>query len=99
MTDDHWKNRSTRMRCATCMWYVAKNPPSGVPDEFLYPLSLGRCRRHAPTMSGYPVVYEADWCGDHKLDETARMQMKAKCEKELRETLGGMMKGDSSCKP
>jgi hypothetical protein len=30
---------------------------------------LGRCRRHAPTMSGFPVVYEDDWCGDHKLKE------------------------------
>lgn len=31
--------------------------------------SIGRCRRRAPTMSGYPVVFLADWCGDHKLDE------------------------------
>ena len=30
---------------------------------------LGRCRRHAPTMSVYPVVFRDDWCGDHKLDE------------------------------
>jgi hypothetical protein len=30
---------------------------------------VGRCRRHAPTMTGYPVVYTSDWCGDHKLDE------------------------------
>jgi hypothetical protein len=30
---------------------------------------LGRCRRHAPTMSGFPVVYKGDWCGDHKIDE------------------------------
>jgi len=30
---------------------------------------LGRCRRHAPTMSGHPAVYQSDWCGDHKLDE------------------------------
>jgi hypothetical protein len=34
--------------------------------------SLGRCRRHAPTMSGYPVVFKNDWCGDHKLDETKK---------------------------
>lgn len=20
-------------------------------------------------MNGYPVVFETDWCGDHKLDE------------------------------
>jgi hypothetical protein len=31
-----------------------------------------RCRRHAPTMSGYPAVYPSDWCGDHKIDK-ARM--------------------------
>jgi hypothetical protein len=30
---------------------------------------LGRCRRHSPTMSGWPVVFVNDWCGDHKLDE------------------------------
>jgi hypothetical protein len=28
------------------------------------------CMRFAPTMNGFPVVFEADWCGDHKLDET-----------------------------
>jgi len=33
-------------------------------------LILGRCRRHAPTMSGWPVMFLTDWCGDHKLDET-----------------------------
>jgi hypothetical protein len=31
--------------------------------------NIGRCRKHAPTMSGYPAVYMNDWCGDHKLDE------------------------------
>lgn len=31
---------------------------------------FGRCRRHAPTMSGFPAVFGHDWCGDHKLDET-----------------------------
>ncbi|HYL22479.1 MAG TPA: hypothetical protein VEU74_12010 [Gemmatimonadales bacterium] len=31
---------------------------------------LGRCRRHAPTLSGWPAVFNQDWCGDHKLDET-----------------------------
>lgn len=28
-----------------------------------------RCRRHAPTLQGYPAVYPDDWCGDHKLDK------------------------------
>ena len=31
--------------------------------------SVGRCRRRAPTMNGYPVIFADDWCGDHKLDE------------------------------
>ena len=28
-----------------------------------------RCRRHAPTLEGYPAVYEHDWCGDHKVSK------------------------------
>lgn len=54
---DPWQHRAERMRCKTCMWFIAK---AG---------NVGRCRRHAPTMSGYPVVFTTDWCGDHKLDE------------------------------
>lgn len=30
---------------------------------------IGRCRRNAPTMNGFPVVFKEDWCGNHKLDE------------------------------
>jgi len=55
---DPWKHRSTGMTCITCMWHVPKGETP-----------IGRCRRHAPTMSGYPAVFEKDWCGDHKLDE------------------------------
>lgn len=33
------------------------------------PATIGRCRRHAPTLRVFPVVYPNDWCGDHKLDE------------------------------
>jgi len=60
---DPWKHRSAAMSCASCMWFVKKEAanPAAAP--------VGRCRRHAPTMSGYPVVFKADWCGDHKLDE------------------------------
>ncbi len=67
MGDDPWKNRSQGMRCATCMFYVVKEVVAspGTP-----PRDLGRCRRHAPTMSGYPAVFPNDWCGDHKLDES-----------------------------
>jgi len=70
---DPWKHRSCGMKCQTCMWFVQKteittncwhNPPK-VNQKI-----VGRCRRHAPTMTGYPVCYEDDWCGDHKLDET-----------------------------
>lgn len=60
---DPWKHRAAGMRCATCIWSVAKTRADGAPSE------VARCRRHAPTMNGYPVVYLTDWCGDHRLDE------------------------------
>lgn len=62
---DPWKHRSKGMSCSTCMWYVVKVASTGAGEG----RTLGRCRRHAPTMNGYPVVFDADWCGDHKLDE------------------------------
>ncbi len=31
--------------------------------------AIGRCRRHAPTLNGWPIVFMEDWCGDHRLDE------------------------------
>src|SRR5690606_24190783 len=52
--DDPWIHRSKGMKCKTCMWFVPKVvPKSGVlgqkePETY----DLGRCRRHAPTMSG-----------------------------------------------
>ena len=58
-SDDNWRHRSAQMKCQTCMWYVAKRA------------ALGRCRRRSPTMSGFPAVFESDWCGDHKLNEEA----------------------------
>ena len=61
---DPWKHRSDGMRCRTCIWFVPKTTQLlGEASE------IGRCRRHAPTMGGYPVVYVTDWCGDHRLDE------------------------------
>ena len=62
---DSWVHRSLKMKCATCMWFVLK--ATCVPTASLN--QLGRCRRHAPTMNGYPVAFQNDWCGDHKLDE------------------------------
>ena len=62
---DPWEHRSERMKCVTCMWFVEKKTQMGrLPGRV-----IGRCRRHAPTMGGYPVVYSGDWCGDHKVDE------------------------------
>ena len=63
MSADPWKHRSTGMKCKTCMWFVEKVTAGPVTIE------LGRCRKHAPTMNGYPVVFPDDFCGDHKLDE------------------------------
>ena len=60
---DPWKHRSQGMKCKTCMWFVAKHADGRLGCD------LGRCRRHAPTMNGYPAVFVNDWCGDHKLDE------------------------------
>lgn len=65
-TDDPWKHRSAAMSCASCMWYVRKEASGPQPPNAA---EVGRCRRHAPTMNGYPVVFRTDWCGDHKLDE------------------------------
>ena len=56
MAEDNWVHRSEGMRCHTCMYYVPKGN-SG----------RGRCRRHAPRLGGWPVVFPTDWCGDHKL--------------------------------
>lgn len=58
-SDDRWAHRSQGMRCRTCMWFNPKSEDG----------SLGRCRRHAPTLSGWPAIFDQDWCGDHKLDE------------------------------
>ena len=65
MVEDPWKHRSKGMACASCMWFVIKAKPEGSVNT----APIGRCRRHAPSMNGYPVVFETDWCGDHKLDE------------------------------
>jgi hypothetical protein len=50
---DKWDGKS--YGCASCMFYVPKDS------------EVGRCRRNAPTMKGFPVVYPVDWCGEHKI--------------------------------
>ncbi len=66
---DPWQHRSASMSCRSCMWFLPKLR-SDASDPLRPPSSpvLGRCRRHAPTMSGFPAVFATDWCGDHKLD-------------------------------
>lgn len=65
MADDPWKHRSVGMKCESCMWFAPKQ--GSVQDARGV---LGRCRRHAPSMNGFVPVFETDWCGDHRLDET-----------------------------
>ena len=75
MSADPWVHRSEGMTCTTCMWYVAKGPftkPDPADPTATTPIEpmLGRCRKHAPTLQGFPAMFPTDWCGDHKLDET-----------------------------
>lgn len=71
---DNWQHRSTAMKCVNCMWFVEKAPtpqptdPTGPAPSILFTL-LGRCRKRAPTLNGWPAVFTSDWCGDHKLDD------------------------------
>jgi len=55
--EDNWAGRAKGMICETCIYFVVKTG------------SIGRCRRCAPTMKGWPVMYKTDWCGEHKIDE------------------------------
>lgn len=63
---DNWKHRSVGMRCTTCMFFVKKESDRAADNERGV---IGRCRRHAPELGGWPAVYAMDWCGDHKIDE------------------------------
>ena len=63
--EDNWQNRPRKMRCYSCMYFVHKTPLNAAIGGG----ELGRCRRNAPTMKGFPAVFMDDWCGDHKLDE------------------------------
>ena len=67
LKQDPWANRNDGMKCSSCIWFVPKfiSAPVVRQDHKV----VGRCRRHAPSMSGYPVVYQDDWCGDHRVDE------------------------------
>lgn len=67
LSDDPWIHRSSMMKCSSCMWYVQKVKTENACKN--QNNVLGRCRKHAPTMNGFPAVFPNDWCGDHKLDE------------------------------
>lgn len=70
ISKESWRDRNIGMICKTCVFYVLKVIPFELIIEGQE--SIGRCRRHAPSTFGFPVVYDSDWCGDHKLDENMR---------------------------
>ena len=63
---DPWVGRVQGMRCATCVSFCPKGENPLVNKEKGV---FGRCRRNAPTMKGFPIVWGMDWCGEHRLDE------------------------------
>jgi len=63
-SEDNWRHRGMTMKCVTCMFFVLKLTERGDISP-----SIGRCRRRAPGMAGWPAVFTSDWCGDHKIDE------------------------------
>ena len=76
MGNDCWKDRSSGMKCKTCVFFVPKKAEGkdgmegldGVPSPAPYG-AIGRCRANPPTMKGFPIVFERDWCGGHRIDE------------------------------
>jgi len=82
--EDPWQGRTTGMKCRSCVFFVLKKPdspqmleepcipniPVGVPVHRINNNRIGRCRANPPTATrGFPVVFEDDWCGGHRLDE------------------------------
>lgn len=64
---DNWAHRSENMLCSTCMFFVPKKVKKG---RGVIDSELGRCRERSPTLRGFTPVFDNDWCGQHKLDET-----------------------------
>ena len=80
--NNQWKDRPNKMKCRTCVFFVLKTATSKMIEESDHPITnlgtsvkyidndrIGRCRCRAPTMRGFPVVFQNDWCGRHRLDE------------------------------
>ena len=86
MNRDNWMHKSTSMKCLTCCFFVPKRTvePVAVGEAV-----LGRCRKHAPTLNGWPAVFETDWCGDHKLDENKVMAQGALQRAKIVGIVGG----------
>lgn len=57
MKKDNWVAGAERHTCKFCLWFKPKTN------------GLGRCIFNAPTIKGFPAVYETDTCGQHKLDD------------------------------
>ena len=74
MGNDCWANRKSGMKCATCVFFVEKKHVMRDADNSEIPIedargTIGRCRANPPTMKGFPIVFEQDWCGYHRIDE------------------------------
>lgn len=59
---DNWEHNNSTMLCKTCMYFVPKAKEGEV-------IEIGRCRKHAPTLDGWPAMFITDWCGDHKINK------------------------------
>jgi hypothetical protein len=57
------QQKTSNTLCKTCRWFVPMTSETNPDPE------VGRCRRHAPTKEGFPVVFDWDWCGDYTLKE------------------------------
>jgi len=60
-----------------------KNKPTGMICSTCMFYVNTRCRRHAPTMQGYPAVFKEDWCGDHKLDKSTINDIESESNKHV----------------
>lgn len=58
-----------------------------------------RCRRHAPTMSGWPAVHTTDNCGDHKLDKEEMARREMSIVRSIADTHASILKSVKSKKP
>ncbi len=43
--------------CDTCTWYHSIREDKS-----------GQCRRYAPTINGWRIVYNDEWCGEHEVN-------------------------------